>query len=667
VSQFRTDLLGVPRDVVGRARQALRPPPRLTLSEWAERNYRLSADAGAAEPGRWSTIPFQREPMDAMTDPRVESVTWFKSARVGYTECIKALIGYHVEHDPCPLLVVQPTEDDAKGFSKESIDPLIRDCRVVGERFTAAGTRDTMLLRRFRGGILQIAGARSPGNFRRVSRRVVISDELDGYPASAGKEGDPRELAEKRAESFWNRKFVRGSTATHAGASRIEQLFFEGDQRRYYVPCPHCEQMQVLLFNNLKWPPGQPELAQFECIHCSEKIDHAYKRWMVEHGEWRPGPHPQFPKDPPPSGDTKHRSFHIWTAYSFLPNATWAHIAAKFLEANRAGQEALKTFVNTWLGETWKNKGEAPDWERLYQRRETYARGTVPMGALFLTCAVDVQPNLLIYEVVGWGRDKESWSLDADVVPGDTSDLTAKGPWPHIDALLDRTFEHEAGQQLKIRMMAIDSGNQTQTVYSYVRLKDPGRVMAVKGSAFGDIPVTSPSHVDVAPNGNRIGTVMLWHVGVSLVKGEIYGWLNLRLPTDEERAAGAGTPPGYCHFPEYGEDYFKQITAEQLVEVKDKHGFTDRVWERIPGRENHYLDVRVYNRAAAWVVGLDRSKEKDWAERERILGIKKAPGEPPTSTSPPPAPAPPPKKPGLPNRSGGKWIDRRRGGWLKDR
>jgi phage terminase large subunit GpA-like protein len=632
----------------------------MTGSQWANQRYRLSADAGSAEPGQFTAWPFQVEWLDSMTDPRVESVTVAKSARVSYTESVKAFIGYHVEHDPCPILLVQPTEDDAKGFAKESIDPMIRDCRVVGERFKSAGARDTMLLRRFRGGILQIAGARSPGNFRRVSRRVVICDELDGYPASAGKEGDPRELAEKRAESFWNRKLVRGSTPTHQGASRIEQLFFEGDQRRYYVPCPHCQEKQVLRLENLDWKGRPPEEAVFICIHCAQPIPHSHKRWMVENGEWRPGPHPQFPKDPPPGTDPKHRSYHIWTAYSFLPNATWGHIASKFVTANKAGAEALKTFVNTWLGETWKNRGEAPDWERLYQRRETYARGIVPMGVRFLTCAVDVQPNRIVYEVVGWGRHKETWSIDADVIPGDTSDLTAKGPWPHIDALLDRSFTHEAGQQLRIRMMAIDSGNQTQTVYSYVRLKGPGRVMAVKGSGNSDVLVTSPSQVDVAPNGGRVGTVMLWHVGVSLAKNELYGWLNLRLPTDEERAAGAGTPPGYCHFPEYGEDFFKQITGEQLVEYRDKHGFTSRVWERIPGRENHYLDVRVYNRAAAWVVGLDRSKESDWTSLEKTLDVE----SPAPPTDAPPAPPEPEQR--IPPRQ--PWLgDRRPGGWLKKR
>jgi phage terminase large subunit GpA-like protein len=214
---------------------------------------------------------------------------------------------------------------------------------------------------------------------------------------------------------------------------------------------------------------GQPELAVFVCIHCGCEIDHAHKLWMVEHGEWRPGPHAQFPNVPAPKPWHGHASFHIWAAYSLLPNTTWGHIAETFVKANAAGAEQLKTFINTWLGETWQAKGEAPDWERLYERRERYAPGTCPRGVLFLTAGVDVQPNRLVYEVVGWGRDKESWSIAAEVFPGDTSDLSPAGPWTHIDALLDRTFRHEFGPELRIRMLSIDSGDQTQVVYNYVR------------------------------------------------------------------------------------------------------------------------------------------------------------------------------------------------------
>jgi phage terminase large subunit GpA-like protein len=264
-------MLTTAASVVADARQALKPPPRLKLSEWADEHFYLSAES-SAEPGRWSTLPYQREPMDAMTDTRVGEVTFMKSARVGYTKMLNALIGYHIVHDPCSILLVQPTEDDAKGYSKEEIEPMLRDIPEIGERFIKPKNQlDSLLHKRFRGGILQLAGARSPGNFRRVSRRTILEDEIDGYPMSAGKEGDPLKLAERRAEYFWNRKVVRGSTPTDQGSSRIEEKFLEGDQRRCYVPCPHCEAMQVLVFQNLRWENRPPGDAVFICISAAAR------------------------------------------------------------------------------------------------------------------------------------------------------------------------------------------------------------------------------------------------------------------------------------------------------------------------------------------------------------------------------------------------------------
>jgi phage terminase large subunit GpA-like protein len=634
--------------ITARAREQWRPPRRLRLSEWADATYTLSVES-AAEPGRWRSLPYQRGIMDALTDPRVERVAFLKSARVGATEMMKAFIGYHVHQDPCTILLVQPDEDGAKGFSKESIDPLIRDCPEVGALFyRSSNGADSMLLKRFRGGVLQIAGARSPGNFRRVSRRIIIGDEIDAYPDSTGKEGDPLSLAVRRSEHFWNRKILWASTPLIAGHSKIEQEFIKGDQRRYYVPCPHCGFMQVLQFKNLKWENRPPAEAVFVCVECGCEIEHDHKLQMVERGEWRPGPHPQFPEDPPPDPQPGCVSFHIWAAYSASPNASWGTIAGEFVKATHEGQEQLKTFINTVLGETWQERGEAPEWRRLYDRREVYEPGTCPDGVRFLTAAVDVQRNRLVWEVVGWGRGKESWSIDAGEIPGDTSDLTPAGPWKDVDALLDRTFAHARGAQLRIRMLAVDTSDQTQTCYNWIRLKESGRVMAVKGNDSASVLVSSPSKVDVALDGKPVGRLLLWRVGGPLAKSELFGWLKLQAPTDEEAAAGATCPPGYCHFPEsLSEAYFKQLTAEQRVPRRTPQGYSVHVWEVIPGRENHFLDVRVYARAAAAIVGLDRFRESDWQALERMLGeLAEKPHEPPpppSSSSPAAAPAQEPK------------------------
>ncbi len=634
------------------ARKSLRPPPKLTLSEWADEHFYLSAES-AAEPGRWKTIPYQKGPMDAITDPEVEQVSFMKSARVGYTKMMDAAIGYHIEHAPCPILVVQPTVDDAKGYSKEEIAPMLRDCpvltKIIFEESEESGPKDsgnTILHKRYPGGVLSMVGANSGAGFRRISRKVVIFDEVDAYPPSAGSDGDQIKLGIKRTEYYWDRKIIAGSTPLVAGRSRIEAMFEAGDQRRYFVPCPHCGHMAPLVFTGekghaMQWPKGKPEAAFFSCQQNGCVIEHKDKRDMVTAGEWRAA----APFD-------RHASFHIWAAYSFSPNATWGQLAAEFVAA-KDNTESLRTFVNTVLGETWKDRGDAPEWERLYQRRETYQLGSVPEGVRFITAGVDVQKDRWVFEVVGWGEGKESWSLDAGVIPGDTSN---EADWAKLDSILDRTWVTPTGTQITVLMLAVDSGYNTQMVYGWGRTKPLSRVIAVKGVSTARTLVGTPTPVEVTTRGRKIARgYKVWPLGVDIAKAELYGWLKLQPPTTE---SGAPYPSGFCHFPEHGEDYFRQLTAEHLVSsAKKRTGFTQHEWQLIPGRENHFLDCRVYARAAAAVCGLDRMPSKKPVAPVPVQAVQVAP-RPPEQ-----APPPPPPKRQIPD-SRFQNPTRVRGGWL---
>lgn len=628
-------------EIEARARTAWKPPPKLSLSQWADEHFRLSAES-SAQVGRWKSLPYQVGMMDAFTDPSVVQVSVMKSARIGWTKIVNALIGYSIHQDPCPILVVQPTVDDAKGYSKEEIAPMLRDCpalsAIIFEDVEEVGPKDsgnTILHKRFPGGVLSLVGANSGAGFRRVSRKRVLFDEVDGYPASAGSDGDPIKLGTKRAEYYWDRKIGAGSTPLIAGYSRIEELFELGDQRRYFVPCPTCGHFDHLVFTEresgghfMVWPEGKPLEAHFVCSKNGCVIEHHHKRDMVSRGEWR-GSKPF----------TGHASFHIWAAYSYSPNATWGQLAVEFLEAKAGGREQLKTFVNTVLGETWKESGEAPEWERLYSRREQYPIGSVPEGVKFLTCGVDVQKDRWVYEVVGWGLNKESWSVDAGVIPGDTS---LAENWHKLDELLDRTFPSAAGP-MAIVMLAIDSGYNTQTVYNWGRRHERNRVIAVKGLTNSRVLINGPSSVDVAVNGRKLRAgYKVWPIGVDVAKGELYGWLRLPIPID------APTPPGWCHFPEHGPEFFKQLTGEHLVSATSKRGFSVQEWQLIPGRENHYLDARVYARAAAAVLGLDRARA-------------------PAPTTAPPAAAAPASPPPAARSSDLKIGLRRARGWLTRR
>jgi len=615
-------------EIEARARRTWRPPPRLTLSEWADLNFYLSSES-SAQAGRWQTLPYQRGILDAITDPAVTNVSVMKSARVGYTKCMNAAIGYHMHQDPCPILVVQPTVDDAKGYSKEEIAPMLRDCpelsRIVFEDAEEMGPRDsgnTILHKRFPGGVLSMVGANSGAGFRRISRRVVIFDEVDGYPPSAGSDGDPIKLGTKRTEYYHNRKIIAGSTPLVAGHSRIEELFHQGDERRFYVPCPTCGHFDHLVFTErdsgghfMVFDPDAPENAHFVCSKNGCVIEHHQKRDMVSAGEWRTV-----------KPFTGHASFHVWAAYSFSPNATWSQIAAEFLEAKRGGREQLKTFINTVLGEVWQESGDAPEWERLYQRREHYQIGTVPQDVRFLTAGVDVQKDRWVYEIVGWsGREKESWSIDAGVIPGDTAN---EADWLKLDELLARTYSSPAGP-LTVLMLAVDSGYNTQMVYNWGRRHERNRVVATKGVSTQRSLISSPTPVDVKLNGQRIARgYKVWPVGVDVAKSELYGWL--RLPVSLE----GNHPPGFCHFPEHGPDYFKQLTSEHLVSSVKRTGYTVHEWQLIPGRENHWLDCRVYARAAAAILGIDRMQPtpKELAE---TLDSAKQPAPPVATPTPP--------------------------------
>jgi len=617
------------------------PAQELSLSDWADQHFYLSPES-SAEPGRWKTLAYQRAIMDSITDPDIERITWMKSARVGATKIMNATIAYYMAQDPCPILVVQPTIEDAEGYSKEEIAPMLRDCAVldglVKER-KGKTPAETILHKIFPGGLLSIVGANSGRGFRRVSRRVVIFDEVDGYPPSAGAEGDQIKLGIRRSEFYAYRKIIAASTPLVAGVSRIEEMFEQGDQRYYHVPCPHCGHMDILVFREgerghwMQWDPGQPDTAHFVCKKSGCVIEHQHKRWMLERGEWR--------ADAPEV--KRHASFKIWAAYSVSPNATWSQLAKEFLEANHSGPEQLKTFVNTVLGETWHDRGDAPEWERIYQRREPYLIGSIPQGVRFLTAGVDVQKDRFVYEIVGWSETKESWSIDAGVLMGDTA---AEATWAQLDELLGRTYAGPEERILSIATMAVDSGYNTQQVYTWARRHPMSRVIATKGMVTERSIVGVPSAVDVTIRGKKLSRgYKVWPVGVGIAKSELYGWLRLPASTGGEPA-----PPGFCHFPEYPEEFFRQLTAEHLVTIRKRSGFTALEWQLIPNRENHWLDARILARVAASVQGLDRY----------------APRVAPNPRPPAPVPQPVSAPAREPRQRSGGWL-RGGSGWLGKR
>lgn len=563
-------------------REALRPPPRLTVSEWADRYAFLSPET-SAEAGKFRAFGYQVGMMDAVTDPAVRQVTVMKSARVGYTKVIDHVVGYFIHQDPSPILVVQPRVEDAEDYSRSEIAPMLRDTPVLAEiagDLKAKDSNQRVLKRSFRNGAsVSFVGANSPGGFRRITARIIAFDEVDGYPADgAGMEGDQIALGTKRSESFWNRKIILGSTPTIKSLSRIEKAWAESDQRRYHVACPHCGHEQVLKWQNLHWSKDvddagkttrhHPETAHFVCEAKGCVIEEHDKPEMVDSGRWI--------AEAPSNG---HAGFHIWAAYSLFPNAAWRHLVEEFLRVHK-DPALLQTFVNLVLGETWEEPAEKVDPHKLNTRAEPYGPLDLPNGVLALTAGVDVQDNRLEVQIIGWGAGEESWPVVYDVLHGDPAQQTV---WSSLDDLLKEEFRAEDGRVLRVRGACIDTGgHHAERVYAFCRTRQMRRVYAVKGMA-GARPIW-PKRASRSKTNN-----IVFSVGVDTAKDAIYGRLRI-----------AGPGPGYVHFPAddaFDDQYFAQLTAERVV-TRYRQGRPYRVWEVTKGVRNEALDTFVYALAA---------------------------------------------------------------------
>ncbi|MDT8328525.1 MAG: phage terminase large subunit family protein [Roseovarius sp.] len=601
------------------------PPPRLTISEWADRYRRLSSES-SAEPGQWMTkrAEYQRGIMDAISDPRVARVVVMTSAQVGKTEICNNIVGFHVSHDPAPILVVQPTVEMAETWSKDRLSPMIRDTPVLRGKIADARTRDsgnTITHKRFPGGHLTVVGANSAAGLASRPIRIVIADEVDRYPSSAGSEGDPVSLAIKRTTTFWNRKVVLVSTPTVRGVSRIEAAYNESDQRLFMVPCPDCGHEQSLKWAQVKWPEGEPEKAQYVCEECGSLWGDA-RRWSaISRGEWVA------------QGEFRGiAGFHLSEIYS-----PWVRLGetARSFEDSKEAPDRLRTWINTALGETWQESGEAPDWRRLMDRTEVWGKGKVPDAGVILTAGADVQKDRIEVDIWAWGPGMESWLVDHIVVE---SGPDKPETWAKMTELLGQTWETESGAARSISRMCIDSGYETVAVYNWARSAGSA-VLAIKGVAgfARSSPVSGPTDIDISAHGRRMRrAARLWTVSTAVFKQELYRWLRMDRPTEEQKKAGYMDPPGTVHIPSWaGDDWVMQLTSEELVTTRGRNGATKQEWRKMRPR-NEALDLRIYARAAAWILGLDRWADDRW---QRASGDSIPAKLEPAKESPPPRPA----------------------------
>jgi len=566
----------------------LTPPLKEPLADWIERSVFLPSDVSAT-PGPMALFAYQRGICDAADDPAISRVSFVKPVRIGATALIVAIVANYVKNDPCNILTLQPTLDDARDFVISTIEPTFAaspSLRGLMQRDKAKNA--TITNRRFPGGSFKCVAAASPRNLRRHTARVLLMDEVDGYEQSA--EGSAIKLAEKRTLSFANRLIFAASTPTDAETSNILKAYAESDQRVYELPCPDCGEFFEPRWQHVQWDKDEagnhlPETAHMVCPACGVIIEESSKRAMVESGRWRATrPHVRG-----------HAGFRCSALISTLANASWAEIVREFLAA-KDDPELLRVWTNTLMGEAFAERGgDGLDESAIAARAEPIGLDAIPEDVRIITAGVDVQGYGL--EVVTLGHSAtQMFGLGYETIHGSP---TGEQVWRDLDDLLKRRFQHPLGSSIGYDAAAIDSGdgNVTDLVYSFTRPRLGRRVVAIKGHDGNRALI------------ERSSKPWLYIVGADGAKSRLFGLLE---------------KPGHVRFAaDLPPRFYEELCSERRVTFY-KFGQPRKRWERIKGMRAEALDAFVYAMAVRGLVGVDLTRR----ENELRAVAKPAPAAP---------------------------------------
>lgn len=584
-------------------------PEPMTLEEWAEEHFYLSAESSYVEQD-WKAWPFQRAIMACISNDDIFEIDWKKSARVGYTKILLAAMAYFAEHKRRNQCIWQPTDDDAEAFVKVELNTMLRDCKVMHKVFPTYLQRhqdNTLEQKKFTGSIAYIKGGKAAKNYRRISIDFGALDEIDAFDNDIEKEGDPVSLAEKRLEGATFGKLLVGSTPKLRGFSLIDARHKKADHRfTYQIRCPSCGGRHPLTWggkdepHGFKWDKGNPDSVRHQCPHCDYALTQAeyLNIWGEEKGAiWANETGTVFvtadgrfidelgnPVETP-----RHVAFHIWTAYS--PAASWADIVRDFLfafEKQQEGDDAkMKVFVNTTRGETWDGEAEQTDEDELKQRAEPFPLKRMPRDCLLLLCGGDTQGNRIELGVWGLGIGGQMWSIDHQVFFGNPSQDDV---WRDVEEFLFETeYEHACGLPQKIYATAIDSGgHHADEVYAFAHKHKSRRVHAIKGASSRERAIDhGNSKVSYRKNGKieKNGPI-LWIVGTNLAKDRFASRLEVTTPG-----------PGYVHLSSNNSDeWFRQLAGVARITQRLRHG-TESRWTDTRKR----VEVRDCNTYAIWL------------------------------------------------------------------
>lgn len=597
--------------VLGAIAKAIRPPARQPLSEWCEDNFVIPAEAGDnAGPYSLDVTPHWAEVMDCLNPWHpAERVTVCKSAQLGWTMVEGIWMFGVADMWPGPLLMVHPTIKAAQDWNREKLTAMLRVSpvpvlkRLAARRRPAADSSAeaaaTVLYKPFPGGHWILTGANSAADISSKSARYIVKEEWDRWPDDVEGQGDPDELVEARQISYHSSgrgKIAQGGTPDLLQTSRTWAAYLAGDQRRRYIQCPHCGHEQELRFfplsredepfrGGLRFNLEAPYQAHYVCEAegCGGIIEEHDKAMLFQNRGHNSGVGAYWKPMHPGAG--RQPSFYINALYSLV--TTWDKMAEAFVRA-KGDPQRLKGFWNLWLGLPWDDRGDVPAADKLMDRREAYGIRTIPVGGLVVGAGADVQGNGIYYEVVAFGRDEQSWSIDYGFLPGDPPDPDSPC-WADLEKIYNRQYRTAGGKAIGIDLFLIDGGYGRAGVSEWVKKKP--KAFAVRGDDGWHKPIVNASRKeDVTIKGKKLrNSFEVWPIGTYSMKAKFYANLRKEGPDPDTGLY----PPGYCHFSlEHEQDFFEQITAESLVENKKARRRMRWTWEA--HGENHWHDCRIY-------------------------------------------------------------------------
>lgn len=617
----------------------LEPPPPIDYLAWAENNISFTKRESPAAPGPYNRNLFPEfdEILTALgPDDPCRTVTFKKSAQLGGTVVANIFTLGSMDLDPADFLVVHPTDDNARRWSKMKLKPMLRNTSSLAKVFpenSRDGGDSVLYKERADGrGAIQISGANSPASLSQVTMPRQVQDDLAKWEMNAA--GDPENQADSRSRGVEFAKILKISTPLIQPGCRISASYDKGSQERPWVPCPHkeCGEYQVLEWPNmLATIEANPEDPHFTCIACGAEIREHHLRQMKARLEWRAEN---------PKAKRVHRSFWIWSAYSILQS--WARIAQEFFDA-KGDPAKERVFWNDTLGLAYESLGDAPDWEKLRDRASEshYPRGVVPAGALVVTIGVDCQQDRVEWQVVGWGREARRWIVEYGVFPGH---ISSEGTQAALDQLTRQTWPNAGGHRLPADVLAIDGNAWTEDVWGWVRKHPQSRVMMLRGVGAETAPLLARVKRE---RNEKTGKLRKWsrrffNFATSVLKMALYRNLGKEDPLER---GFVGLPRGL------DDEFYRQLTAERRQAKKNKKGFEVYEWVKDPNQANEGLDTHLQAEAAAIKFGVRSMIDRQWdaleAARETApatnpqqgqLDLEDLMGRP--APTPPPAAAP---------------------------